>query len=77
MYGSAMGLVKLGNFIPWDIDMDVSFPSEQLHHYKPGGAAHSHLAREGLELYAFRSDRYGVAGAGMFFINYKAVWLLT
>ena len=68
--GSALGAVKLGNFIPWDIDIDVDFPSEHLHHFRPGGRAHQQLTEAGLQLYSFRRDMYSVAGAGMFLMQH-------
>ena len=31
--GSALGAVKLGNFIPWDIDIDTEFATKDFHHF--------------------------------------------
>ena len=38
--GSALGAVKIGNFLPWDIDVDMKFSSNQFEAYKEGGVAH-------------------------------------
>ena len=32
--GSCLGAVKLSNFIPWDIDIDIGFATADFHHFK-------------------------------------------
>ena len=32
--GSCLGAVKLSNFIPWDIDIDIEFATGDFHHFK-------------------------------------------
>jgi len=71
--GSTMGAVKLGNFIPWDIDMDIDFKTEYFHMFKSGGEAHEYLTKAGIELYNFKDDMYGVKDAGMFFMFYGGI----
>ena len=71
--GSALGAVKLGNFIPWDIDMDVDFCAKDFHHFRSGGKAHKILKDAGMALYHFREDRYDILGAGMFFMKYRGI----
>ena len=48
----------------------MDFPSEHLHHFRPGGRAHQQLTAAGLQLYSFRRDMYSVAGAGMFLMQH-------
>jgi len=71
--GSCLGAVKLANFIPWDIDMDIEFLTEHFHHFKSGGAAHAALVNAGISLYRFSEDMYHVKGAGMFMMHYNGI----
>ena len=34
-----VGAVKLNNFIPWDIDMDLYIKTEDMHYFHSGGKA--------------------------------------
>ena len=58
--GSALGAVKLGNFIPWDIDMDIDLRTQDIPHFKPGGEANKYLTSQGIELYSFKEDMYAI-----------------
>ena len=73
--GSTMGAVKLGNFIPWDIDMDIDFKTEYFHMFKSGGEAHEYLTKAGIELYNFNDDTFGVKDVGMFFMFYGGIFV--
>ena len=71
--GSCLGAVKLANFIPWDIDMDIEFLTEHFHHFKSGGAAHVLLKGAGISLYGYSEDMYAIKGAGMFNMHYNGI----
>lgn len=71
--GSCLGAVKLGNFIPWDIDMDIVFVTKYFKHFKPGGSAHALLVRAGISLGSFSEDMYHVKGAGSFIMHYGGI----
>jgi hypothetical protein len=34
--GTALGAVKIGHFIPWDIDADIFISTEAMHHFNEG-----------------------------------------
>ena len=64
--GSALGAVKLQNFIPWDIDIDIYLRTEDIDLFKPGGPAYQYLTSKGIEIYRFQRDNYSVKNAGSF-----------
>ena len=71
--GSTLGAVKLGNFIPWDVDMDIDIRTEHIEHFKPGGEAHQYMTEQGIQLYRFKKDMYAVKNAGMFNMFYSGI----
>ena len=71
--GSCLGAVKLANFIPWDIDIDIEFATKDFHHFKTGGQAYADLTQAGIQLYSFKRDMYGVKDAGMFNMYYGGI----
>jgi len=71
--GSCLGAVKLANFIPWDIDMDVEFLTEHFHLFKAGGAGNALLSEAGISLYSFSEDMYHIKGAGYFKMYYNGI----
>ena len=71
--GSCLGAVKLANFIPWDIDIDIEFATKDYHHFKSGGQAYSYLTEAGIKLYSFKKDMYAVKDAGMFNMEYGGI----
>ena len=71
--GSALGAVKLGNFIPWDIDMDIDIRTQDIEHFKPGGEANKYMTHHGIELYSFKKNMYAVKGAGSFWMWYEGI----
>ena len=49
--GSCLGAVKIGHYIPWDIDGDIFTRTEDFHHYgQPDGAARIEMTRNGMKL---------------------------
>ena len=44
--GSALGAVKLGNYLPWDIDGELFVQAEKIHLLRPGRRGHDVLLRE-------------------------------
>ena len=52
--GSALGAVKLQNFIPWDIDIDIVFNSKHYPLFKPGGEAYDYFKKQGIEMYGYK-----------------------
>jgi len=71
--GSCLGAVKLSNFIPWDIDIDIEFATDDFHHFKEGGEAKRMLEEAGISLYKYSNDMYNVKGAGSFLMFYGGV----
>ena len=43
--GSALGAVKLGNYLPWDIDGELFVQAEKIHLLRPGRRGHDVLIR--------------------------------
>lgn len=84
--GSCLGAVKLNNFIPWDIDIDIGFLTSQFPLWQPDGSAAQTLAAAGLRLHSYSQvrrpidiylptlfcpqDNYSDRGAGSFMIEY-------
>jgi len=71
--GSCLGAVKLSNFIPWDIDIDIEFATADFHHFKDGGEAKKLLEEAGISLYKYSEDMYHIKGAGSFLMFYGGV----
>ena len=71
--GTVLGAVKLGNFIPWDIDADVEFRTSQFSEWKGGGAGASALKEAGILQYRMSEDCYSDKGAGFFYMSYEGV----
>ena len=63
----------MGNFIPWDIDMDIEFLKEHFYLFKSGGAAYADLESAGISLYGFSDDVYYIKGAGSFNMFYNGI----
>lgn len=71
--GSALGAVKLQNFIPWDIDIDIYLRTKDIDLFKPGGPAYQYLTSKGIEIYRFQRDNYSVKNAGSFNMWYGGI----
>ena len=48
--GTLLGGVKVANYMPWDIDIDVDYNRKQLYKYKPGGAFQVALKKAGIDV---------------------------
>ena len=63
--------VKLGNYLPWDIDGEVFVQSEKMHLLRPGRRAHDVLLREGIATSRHMEDAYWDRGAGYFVMTHR------
>ena len=66
--GSALGAVKLGNYLPWDIDGELFVQAEKIHLLRPGRRGHDLLLREG-EGNFFRQN---VSSFGIYILHPRA-----
>jgi len=66
--GSLLGGVKIGHFIPWDIDGDIYVPTEANALFRPGGVAYESLKEAGISVYSHSVDSYGEKGVGYFML---------
>ena len=73
--GSSLGAVKLGNFIPWDIDMDIGFNRRDFDLLRIGGRVADELQFNNLTLDGYEEDKYYEEGAGMFHIEYGGIFV--
>ena len=73
--GSALGAVKLGQFLPWDIDGDIYASTDAVtqHFLKTNGKGSLALARAGIELSRRSADCYYDAGAGYFVMTFDGI----
>ena len=58
--------MKIGHFLPWDIDGDIYVSTEHMGLFRPGGDAHGDLEEAGVSVYRHKADNYADVGAGYF-----------
>lgn len=71
--GSLLGALKIGNFLPWDIDGDFFLPTEKVDYFRDGAPAHQLLTKNGISVYGFSMDKYGSVGTGFVQISFGGV----
>lgn len=72
--GSLLGALKLGHFLPWDIDGDIYFSTEDFHHFSTSkGKGRLLLDHADISLYGLQDDNYGDKGAGYFKLSYRGI----
>jgi hypothetical protein len=72
--GSALGAVKIGHYIPWDIDGDININSKAVFDlFQSGGRGTQELEKLGIKIYDRSNDCYGAKNAGFFKIFYGGI----
>ena len=71
--GTALGGVKLGHYIPWDIDADIFIPTKAIEHFKDGGKGKEVMEKAGISVYSHSKDNYGDKGAGFFMLWHEGI----
>ena len=75
--GSCLGAVKLNNFIPWDIDIDIGFLTSQFPLWQPDGSAAQTLAAAGLRLHSYSQVRGRIQDLILTFLHCLALRTTT
>ncbi|XP_059082520.1 uncharacterized protein LOC131880039 [Tigriopus californicus] len=72
--GSLLGALKLGHFLPWDIDGDIYFSTEDFYHFSTTeGKGQMFLKHADISIYGIQDDNYSDKGAGYFKLGYKGI----
>ena len=66
--GALLGGVKLGNFMPWDIDIDLDYNKKQVNKYRQGGVFEVALKKAGINV---KVEKYNEAH--VVYLHYKGI----
>ncbi len=71
--GSALGAVKLGHYLPWDIDGDIVIQTSAVALFDEGSPGSEAMVASGVTVFGRSPDNYGDKGAGYFKLWYGGV----